>query len=388
MNIDNIKKIELEITSNCNAACPGCSRTLHPDELEIKSLTLNDIKEFFPTRRHIEGKEFKFCGVLGDPAFNPECVDMVEYLTANGGFCQLSTNGGIQPVAWWNRLGELSKSTGLVDINFCVDGHKETNHIYRVNTVFDVIARNMQAYANGGEGKASACWVYIVFDHNEHEQQSAEDHAKALGFRFALRTGMRNSMNSWVAQIKKRDAVTNKLVTETQVITTTGEKEHSKKAEFEKLSKFIEGYTGLKQQAATIATPKSGPEKKKPKADFIPVLDEAQAQEVISSIKCKLIHEGEIFIASNKTMWPCCFLWDSAFKDSSLDNIREKLAEYGRDWNSLATQTIDDVLQNPWFDSILEASWNPTHNKHLFRCVKTCAFNKAYQNEIKEKIAQ
>jgi molybdenum cofactor biosynthesis enzyme MoaA len=387
MNIDNIKKIELEITSACNAACPGCSRTQYPDLLQIQSLTLLDIKRLFPTERYIKDKQFKFCGVLGDPASNPECIDMVEYLVGYGGYCQLSTNGGIQPANWWRRLGELSKITGLVDINFCIDGHKETNHIYRVNTVFDTIARNMRAYADGGEGQAKAAWVYIVFDHNEHEQYAAEAHARELGFRFAIRTGMRNSLNSWTAQIKKRDAVTKKLVTEPQVITTTGSKEHSKVAVVEKLGKFIESYTGLSQKVKA-AVPQVKPKEKKPMPAYIPIMDDDLKQEVIASIKCKLIHEGEIFIASNQTMWPCCFLWDSAFKDSSVDYINEKLAEYGGDWNSLTDKTIDEVLQHPWFDSILKDSWDPAHEKHLPRCIKTCAYNKAYQNEIKEKPAQ
>ena len=41
MNIDDILKIELEITSDCNAACPGCARTQNPDILEIRSFTID-----------------------------------------------------------------------------------------------------------------------------------------------------------------------------------------------------------------------------------------------------------------------------------------------------------------------------------------------------------
>jgi MoaA/NifB/PqqE/SkfB family radical SAM enzyme len=43
MNIDDINKIELEITSNCNAACPGCARTQNPDILEINSFGVEDL---------------------------------------------------------------------------------------------------------------------------------------------------------------------------------------------------------------------------------------------------------------------------------------------------------------------------------------------------------
>jgi hypothetical protein len=64
MNIDNITKIELEITSICNASCPGCARTQNPDILEINSFTVDDLKRMFPTPRYIKDKRFKFCGVL------------------------------------------------------------------------------------------------------------------------------------------------------------------------------------------------------------------------------------------------------------------------------------------------------------------------------------
>ena len=40
MQTDFVRNVELEITSNCNAACPGCARTLNPDKLEVTSLSL------------------------------------------------------------------------------------------------------------------------------------------------------------------------------------------------------------------------------------------------------------------------------------------------------------------------------------------------------------
>jgi len=204
---ETINKIELEITSNCNAACPGCARTLNPDKFSINTISLLDIKKMFPSKEFITGKKFKFCGVLGDPAFNKECVDMVEYLVDHGGYCEISTNGGIQSTDWWSNLGKIAaKCPNLVHIHFCVDGYKETNHIYRVNTVYDVIDRNMQAFSESAPPN-HASWIYIVFDHNEHELPLAEQRAKELNFMFATRTGMRNSYNEWIAQVRKKKNV-------------------------------------------------------------------------------------------------------------------------------------------------------------------------------------
>ena len=48
-------------------------------------------------------------------------------------------------------------------------------------------------------------------------------------------------------------------------------------------------------------------------------------------------------------------------------------------------QSIEEVMQHPYYMNVLEESWNPKHNKHIKRCIRTCAYNKAYQNEIVEQ---
>ena len=373
MKLDNVKKIELEITSNCNAACPGCARTQNLDLVEIDSVSIADIERLFPSEEYIRDKNFKFCGVLGDPIVNKDCLDIVRYLVANGGFCQLSTNASLRDADFWRELGSLSRYTGMVDINFCIDGHRETNHIYRVNTNFDIIERNLAAYTEGAEGSPMGTWIYIVFDHNEHELEIAEQHAKSLGLQFATRTGMRNSLHTWIADIKKRDEKTKKMTKEQTAITTTGDKEHSKKKIVEELDQFI------KLSRTKKKTPPPGVMMMMSEDDAY----EVKKQQVISSIKCKMVHEDEIFIASNMTLWPCCFLWDSAFKNK--ENINEKLGIFDDGWNDLRKHSIEEIMSHPWFEKILVDSWDPDHPLHFDRCIRTCAYNKAYHNEIKIK---
>lgn len=369
MQILDIKKIELEITSDCNAACPGCARTPNKDKLQITSFGLADLERIFPTREHIDKKIFKFCGVLGDPAMNVECLPMVEYLTSNGGWCQLSTNGGVQKAEWWAALGKLSAETKLVDVSFCVDGHRETNHIYRINTKFDVIERNMQAYADGGSGQSSASWIFIVFDHNEYELDSAKEHAERLGFRFATRTGMRNSYHNWVSAVKVKNPETKKLEEKVSVITTSTSNEHKEKEAVLSIDKAIHN---LQNVTAKVAVNKT---------DAIEVKRAIeQVKQIANTISCKFVHEGEIFIAADQRLWPCCFLWDSSFLNK--EKINDKLSIYGGDWNNLKVHTLDEILAHPWFSQMLAESWDPTHNLHLTRCLKTCGLNKSYQNKI------
>jgi MoaA/NifB/PqqE/SkfB family radical SAM enzyme len=341
-------KVELEITSDCNAACPGCARTLNKDKLEINSFSLQDLQRIFPTQDYTN-YEFKFCGVLGDPIVNPDFLDMVKYLTDLGGYCEVSTNGGYNTAKWWSELGSIAaKHPGLVHIHFCIDGHKETNHIYRVNTKWNIVERNIAAFAETAPEK-HATWIYIVFDHNEHELPTAKAHATVLGFEFATRTGMRNSYHQWIAKVGKKNKKQSKT------ITTTGKKEHSKKDVVKDLDKFITEYKANKS-------------------------NKKQTDEILKTVVCKYIHEDEIFIASNQTMWPCCFLWDSAFKNK--EDIIYKLNHFDPGWNDLKQHTINEIKNHEWFSELLEASWEPTHPLHFTRCIRTCAKNKAYHNEI------
>ena len=248
--MDKIKRVELEISSDCNAACPGCARTQNLDILQPRNLTIEQIQTWFPDRRHIEDKTFKLCGVLGDPIVNPDCMAITKWLLEHGGRVHYSTNGGRNSADWWRELGRLSGEYGrdILKVHFCVDG-VDTNHIYRVNTNYKIIDRNMQAYSDGGHstgGRAEASWIYIVFDHNEHELETARARAAELDFRFATRTGMRNTFHDWVAKIgKKNDKVE-------KTITTTGAKEHSKVEVVKELDRFIQSTEKTDEQIKEI----------------------------------------------------------------------------------------------------------------------------------------
>lgn len=342
MNYIDVNKIELEITSDCNSVCVSCARTQNIESIQIKNLTLHDLQEWFPNENHVKGKTFYFCGVIGEPACNADMLPMIEYLINHGGKCAVSTNGGIQPVHWWASLGELSKLTHNLDIHFCVDGHKETNHIYRVNTNFDVIERNMTSYCTAG-GKGT--WRYNVFQHNEHEIDIARKHAEKLGLSFYTRYALRNSLEDWK---KRQKNIIEKHKTKQEVIEITAVVPKELESTFKNIIEVQE-----------MKTP---------------------SKEIIDSIKCKVFHHNEIFIAADKTVWPCPFLYDSTiFKK---DNVIEKLAIFAEGWNSLNNFSMQEILNHEWFRELLKLSWDPSHPLHIKRCIKSCSLNGAAQTKL------
>ena len=328
MHQTDIQKYELEITANCNAECPLCARTEMGMPLRGNNeITLANIKHVFPTREACEGKEFKLCGVLGDPIINEECLEICEYLSSQGGNINMSTNGGYNNEQWWQRLAEVNN----LYVDFSVDGFKDTNHIYRVNVNWATLERNMRAYMGAG-GKAN--WVFIPFDHNEDDYEPAKALAQELGMRFVRRTSGRNEFNK-DRKHKPKKAEEVKL-------------NNSKKLPHNDLDKLKEIYTS-----------------KDPK-----VVDE-----IVSTIACQHYEEPEAFIASDMTLWPCCFLYGDAI------HMYEKITRTtDRDFNNLHKYSIDEILQTDFYQSLKER-WYASHPDHLRKCIRACGLKGIYKNK-------
>jgi sulfatase maturation enzyme AslB (radical SAM superfamily) len=120
------------------------------------------------------------CGHAGDPAAAPDTIEIFNHFrTINDKMrFTIHSNGSLRNTAWWSELGNiLSRETDRC--YFSIDGLADTNHIYRVNTLFDKIMENAKAFIKNG-GKAH--WEYIVFEHNEHQVEEARNTAMDLGF--------------------------------------------------------------------------------------------------------------------------------------------------------------------------------------------------------------
>ena len=208
-------QFEIEITSKCNARCPGCSRTLdgdtHPD-LDMLEITLEEFKHIFPPEV-INERHFGFSGVYGDPGMARDILPICEYLLENNADqVYLDTNGGMQTESFWNTMGKLSESyEQRLCIVFNVDGYTDTNHMYRVNVDWQKLLNNMTAYASTG-GRAR--WQYIEFDHNAHDIDNARTLAQKLNFEFRLRRSARNYV-PWTTTVKRKNT------TETYQVTTS-----------------------------------------------------------------------------------------------------------------------------------------------------------------------
>lgn len=203
----SIQSYEIELTTRCNAACPGCARThaKSSGKLETLDLNINHIKKIFDGI-DLSGSMIYLCGTLGDPLSNRDILEITEYLLDSGAKIEIHTNGGLRNKSFWESYGELSKffnkmKPESMKVVWNVDGI-ETNHIYRVGVNIKSVLKNMECYIKSG---GFAEWRYIKFDWNVDEIELARKQAEQLGINFKIRSAWRNSNGFKIIEIVPKE---------------------------------------------------------------------------------------------------------------------------------------------------------------------------------------
>ena len=64
---------------------------------------------------------------------------------------------------------------------FSIDGLESTNHVYRKNVNWEKLMSNAEAFIAAG---GSAHWDMLVYKHNQHQVDAAEQLARDMGFKW------------------------------------------------------------------------------------------------------------------------------------------------------------------------------------------------------------
>lgn len=199
---DEVRQLHIEISSMCNARCPGCVRNFHgfprDDELIQTNLTLEKFKTILSVNMLQQVEQIWFNGNYGDFVMNDEGPDIIEYVLSLNSHMDIniSTNGSARNKEYWERLGRAGAK-----VWFCLDGLEDTHAIYRQDTNFNQILKNAQHLQSAG-GKSY--WQYTIFDHNSHQIEEARELSKKLNFSdFVARPNDRGSMPVYNRKGKK-----------------------------------------------------------------------------------------------------------------------------------------------------------------------------------------
>lgn len=179
----DVQILEIESTNTCNASCPQCLRTnehtamasQYHDVLDFDRILVNIPSAFWTGLTNIN-----LNGNTGDNIAHPDIVRIVKTLVnlAPRATIKISTNGSLRSTDWWQQLGQTLSNTGCLVI-FGIDGLADTHSLYRVNTIWQKVIDNAQAFIKAG---GRAVWQMIAFQHNQHQIAQCQEMSKQLGF--------------------------------------------------------------------------------------------------------------------------------------------------------------------------------------------------------------
>ena len=325
INIGNLNIINAELSNYCNSACPMCPRfdfdlNLITEITNNSHTSLEVIKNKIGSKVLANIKMFYSCGVLGDGAMNPECVDIYDYVkTAGASNTSLYTNGGARNTDFWKALAQTK-----THVVFAIDGLEGTNHLYRRNVKWDKLIDNVQAFISAG-GKAD--WDFLVFKHNKHQIEQAEALSKKLGFK----------------KFNKKD-------------TTRWDDFDSDGNWIQRESIQIGDYALEKVERDT-------------EAPGLGVTQKFKINDTFSTrkIDCWSYHnnKSEIYLAANGDVSPCCWLGDLKIHESK--NIIKDYTAININHN-----TLEDILDGEFFKELARGIKGEQDAYRLQTCYHTC----------------
>lgn len=349
LDISEIESIQIDHTSRCNLLCPQCARVykgnINP-EMPIGELTLDDYKKIFVPELIKNVKVVTQCGNYGDVVASSNILECLEWLRTSGSSASFNimTNGSARSAEWWKELATIIDGKGKVV--FSIDGLHDTNHIYRVGSVFDKIIQNAKTFIDAG-GRAR--WDYLVFEHNEHQIEEAKSLAQSLGF---------SEFN-----IKKTNRFINEKNYQGLVKTELKDNVVTKKTEY------------------TINAPSSKfqPQSSKQFDNIIETFGSWSNYINQTNIDCKFKKQKSIFVDFEARVWPCTWTASGLYhygKNTQKDQLNKLLNHYGNDFNSLRMYSIDQILKHEWYSNSLVNSWSGTMEtrpiEKLMCCGRTC----------------
>ena len=322
--------VHLEVTQRCQAACPMCDRNENggADNRHITNaeLSLEDCKQIFPVDFIQQLDTMYMCGNLGDPIVARDTLEIFRYFRQHNPTMWLSmnTNAGAKDETWWRELAQVLGRMGTVI--FSVDGLSDTNHLYRQNVVWDNVERNMRAFIAAG-GRAR--WDFIVFGHNEHQVEQAQQLAAEWGVE---RFQKKKSARFFTANSEQKDVhqARNRKGEQTQAIAKPTKTENQNLALL-KQKEIEKSYGSMRDYYDKC------------------------------SINCKAIEKKEIFITAEGLLMPCCWTGGRMYKWWHKDYRVEQIWDHidragGKQAISVLEHGIKKVMQGPLLSSITD-SW-------------------------------
>ena len=339
---NELRQIHLEITNNCQAHCPMCSRNHHGGIenplIKINNWTLEQFQNTINQEVLDQVEALYFCGNFGDPLLNNDLIDMVDYTVNQKPDIEIRihTNGSLRNVQWWEQLARALPKNHVVV--FAIDGLSDTHHLYRIGTDYNQILRNATAFIQAG---GIAEWAFIRFKHNAHQVETARKISAESGFqRFVLKDSSRFVLD------KKFPVLSSQRV----------------------ISHFLE--PAIESKIVFI-------DRK--------VLDNYQQIVASSTIECYAQQQKEIYIDAFGRLFPCCWLASTPYNytedGSEILEVRKVMNDQYNDMiedfggiDNIDTKynSVKSIINSKAYQTVWDRYWS---DPKMVTCARACGVN-------------
>ena len=377
-------EITIEVTSNCQAKCPGCIRhkVFNPDT----NLVSNPPKNLnLPVDVHnklidaIKGKVtyLTYDGSFGDSPLHPDFLELIEYSarTLKGDVepfgneklgmisnefkglhdLTISTNGSYKTPAFWKELGQILHKhlPKRHHVMFDLDGtDNETQNMYRISTNYDKIIENAKAFISGG---GCAVWKMIPFDFNDDLEEKARELAKKHGFKWFQRNRIQR-----VEQKAVQIALSEQL------------------GELDKMKEEDEDLMNISEDLVEKNLKKAKNILKTVKIDTN--LDAHENLEKIretTGVTCKWGVRDRYQISHDGSVWRCCWMnsnyqYKTEFNAGEREGWQRFTEKYNEGWNNLHSHSFHDIINHRFFTKDLEESFSNGYGDDVNPKLKVC----------------
>ena len=348
--------LDVELTTNCNAKCPQCSRTDELNNSEKKSwlpliqVSLARFESWFSIKDLSKIKNFHFSGTYGDPGMCKDLLEIVKYIiNYSDSTITINTNGGIRDELYWWKIGAIGGKR--LTVIFDIDGIDQKMHsFYRQNVSLEKVLENMQAVL---ETNARVKVLTVLFKHNEDYLDQIQDMCRDMGVEDFDSVEGNNFQGGPKYPFKDPDG--NDQVLE-QI--TRADREQG----LERLDRRVRDH---RHRSETNSKP---------------------------NIKCLAIEQRNLKVHATGMVAPCCFLStplethgiyrkerveSTSYHITTSGNESDEMNPLMRDFVNriedftLGTSTLENILNDTWFSKALMQSWLDRKTA-AYGCVKVC----------------
>ena len=207
---EEVKELELEMSTLCNARCPLCYRNYKSFvSSPYNKFLVRPIEEIIQQlEQYINLKYVMIVGSMSEPTLYPNFLQLIRYLKSRNIKIEICTNGDTKDDNFWNELGLILDDADEVYFTIC-GSTQEIHEHYRKNTNLKNILHHASILRNRRKVDYAQC---IRFNYNSDDLDSNEfrNIVKNFSHVYMTETFYPKSQSNYVINFPKNDFIPSK----------------------------------------------------------------------------------------------------------------------------------------------------------------------------------